>query len=359
MTVWDLNALCCEAVQPARLVGLSQQQRTSGGRRVDAPPGPIWRECRSGRRRRNLLYPDALAWRAGAGRSHADTDAGGCTPTTLTVQPPIAIPAEPLSISGTPRRGSAEAPVVLIEYSDHECPYCAAFEMGSLQVIKRQYVETGKVALVYRHLPLAALHPHATRAAEAAVCAAAQERFWELHDVLFANRQALDEAALERHATAAGLDLEAWRACMADGSAAREVAAHAAEAARLGLTGTPSPCSNAGTMTRQTGLSNPSISATARRHETCWPSPSTVGPRRFWSTRRGNRTSSPDGSSMRTAGQRRASRCSSIRRSQLSGRRTSKGSASCVRRPTAGSSAARSPWDVIESLPLRGRTWGR
>jgi protein-disulfide isomerase len=140
------------------------------------------------------LWPGALA------------RVGGRLIPSLTVLPPttppvqaakIAIPAEPLSIGGTPQRGSAETPVVLIEYSDYECPYCAAFEAGSLQAIKREYLETGKVALVNRHLPLAALHPLATRAAVAAVCAAAQGRFWELHDVLIANRQALDEAALE------------------------------------------------------------------------------------------------------------------------------------------------------------------
>ena len=135
--------------------------------------------------------------------------------------------------------GDPAARVVLIEYSDFECPFCARFHSGPLQELTSEYFETGKAALAFRHLPLPGLHPNATRAAEAAACAGAQGRFWELHDILFEKRTTLGESALARHATEAGVDMDGWRDCMEQGHFAATVAAEAAEAAQLGLTGTP------------------------------------------------------------------------------------------------------------------------
>jgi protein-disulfide isomerase len=155
------------------------------------------------------------------------------------VRPPAPVPSEPVSVAGAPLLGSPQAPVVLIEYSDFECPFCASFQAGTLQVLKAEYFDTGRAVLAFRHLPLPSIHPNAMRAAEAAACAGEQGKFWEMHDVVFKNRSALSENALALYATTTGADVGAWAACMAEGRFSATVAAEAAEANQLGLAGTP------------------------------------------------------------------------------------------------------------------------
>ena len=96
--------------------------------------------------------------------------------------------------------GPATAPVTLIEYGDYECPYCRA-----AQPILKQIKEImgDDLRLAYRHFPLSQIHPHAYQAAEAAEAAGAQGRFWEMHDLLFANQDRLgsrDLIGLRNHA---------------------------------------------------------------------------------------------------------------------------------------------------------------
>ncbi len=84
-------------------------------------------------------------------------------------------------------KGSASAPVTLYEMSDFECPFCAEFWRETLPQLEREYVETGKVRLVFVNMPLP-MHPNAEPAAELAMCAARQHRFWQMHDLLFRNQ---------------------------------------------------------------------------------------------------------------------------------------------------------------------------
>lgn len=98
-------------------------------------------------------------------------------------------------------RGSPDAPVVLVEYGDFECPYCAA----AYRVVKK--LETCRtLAVVFRHFPLVNVHPRAELAAEAAEAAGAQGRFWRMHDVLFEHQDALAPADLMKYAAALRLD---------------------------------------------------------------------------------------------------------------------------------------------------------
>src|SRR5437588_11128683 len=84
--------------------------------------------------------------------------------------------------------GHEDAPVTLVEYGDYECPYCGAAH----PVVKEIYRQLGdELRFVFRHFPLARVHPHAERAAEAAEAAGAQGRFWQMHDLLFENQHAL------------------------------------------------------------------------------------------------------------------------------------------------------------------------
>src|SRR5947209_8581404 len=82
-------------------------------------------------------------------------------------------------------RGRSDAPVTVYEMSDFQCPYCREFALGTLPLLEREYVQAGKVRFVYINLPLSSVHRNAATAADVAVCAARQERFRPMHDLLF------------------------------------------------------------------------------------------------------------------------------------------------------------------------------
>jgi protein-disulfide isomerase len=100
-------------------------------------------------------------------------------------------------------RGDPAAPVTLVEYGDFECPYCRALEpiLGEL----RERLGD-RMRHVFRHFPQTSSHPYAFRAAQAAEAAGAQGKFWEMHDLLYANQQALEDEHLETYAADLGLD---------------------------------------------------------------------------------------------------------------------------------------------------------
>jgi Na+/H+ antiporter NhaA len=133
-------------------------------------------------------------------------------------------------------RGSADAPVTLVEYGDYECPYC-----GMAEVAIRQLLESfgDDLRYVWRHLPLNDVHPRAQMAAEATEAAAAQGRFWDMHDLLLSHQDELSPRDLRRHAEALELDLDRF----ADEVRRREYAERVAEdvhtADASGVAGTP------------------------------------------------------------------------------------------------------------------------
>ncbi|MGH9886565.1 MAG: DsbA family protein, partial [bacterium] len=101
--------------------------------------------------------------------------------------------------------GSRDAPTVLVEYGDFECPHCgAAYPM--LKAVQRSLGD--QLRFVFRNFPLVEQHPHAQQAAEAAEAAAVQGKFWEMHDMLFEHQNALETADLVGYARARGLDAE-------------------------------------------------------------------------------------------------------------------------------------------------------
>jgi protein-disulfide isomerase len=101
-------------------------------------------------------------------------------------------------------RGSLEAPVVITEFGDYECPYCG-LAYGVLEAIRKAY--GARVALVFRHLPLP-MHPHALAATQAAEAAGSIGKFWEMHDQLYRHQQALTERDLLKYADAIGVARE-------------------------------------------------------------------------------------------------------------------------------------------------------
>jgi protein-disulfide isomerase len=115
--------------------------------------------------------------------------------------------ASQLTIAVTSRdhlRGAPTAPITLVEYGDYECPHCSA-TYPVVEAVRGRLAS--ELCFVYRHFPLARIHPHAERAAEAAEAAGAQSKFWAMHERLFEYQDALDDENLVWHATLIGLDM--------------------------------------------------------------------------------------------------------------------------------------------------------
>lgn len=144
-------------------------------------------------------------------------------------------PDQPVTTTLLPPRGTPAARVVILLFSDFECSYCARVEPVLLEVRKTFEAD---VQVVFKHNPLP-IHPHAPLAHEAAVEAARQGRFWEMHDLLFANQPRFDLPQLVGYAEKLGLDMAAFQAALADHRHKAAVDRDVAEAQALGITGTP------------------------------------------------------------------------------------------------------------------------
>lgn len=129
--------------------------------------------------------------------------------------------------------------VVLVEFADYECPFCARHTITTGPIIESSLVTTGQIQHVFFNFPLDS-HPRAQKAGEAAECAAKQGRFWEMHRLLFENPDALDPAALVARAERLELDREAFGLCLESGDTADKVRGDLAEGRRLGVNSTPS-----------------------------------------------------------------------------------------------------------------------
>jgi Na+/H+ antiporter NhaA len=144
--------------------------------------------------------------------------------------------AEPVDPERDHIRGPADAPVTLVEYGDLECPYCGQAE----PVIRELLSDFGDLRYVWRHLPLADVHPHAQIAAEAAEAAAAQGQFWEMHDALLAHQGELTIKDLLRHAEELGVDVDQFREHLRKRKGAGRIASDVESADLSGVSGTPS-----------------------------------------------------------------------------------------------------------------------
>ena len=134
-------------------------------------------------------------------------------------------------------RGPADAPVTLVEYGDYECPYCGE----AYPIVKALQQRLGdQLRFVFRNFPLSQAHPHAEHAAEAAEAAGDQDMFWEMHDMLYENQQALEDEDLLRYATALGLDVSRFTRDIAKHGPAGRVREDFRSGVRSGVNGTPS-----------------------------------------------------------------------------------------------------------------------
>ncbi len=144
--------------------------------------------------------------------------------------------------------GAADAPVVIREFSDFQCPFCRNFSNGTQKQIIDQYIETGQVRFEYHHFIVIDGNVggnESRRAAEASECAAEQNAFWDYHEILFANQigegvGGYNDARLRQFAQALGLNTEQFNQCFNSGKYASAVSADEAMARSLRVTGTPS-----------------------------------------------------------------------------------------------------------------------
>src|SRR5829696_9730055 len=132
--------------------------------------------------------------------------------------------------------GPADAPVTLVEYGDYECPDC----LNAFPIVKRLIAEFGpRLRFVFRNFPLSNVHPHASVAAQAAEAAAAQGKFWEMHDLLYENQKELADMEMTRLALRLGLEPYKFNADLAGERFAKRVATDYASGMASGVTGTP------------------------------------------------------------------------------------------------------------------------
>jgi protein-disulfide isomerase len=160
----------------------------------------------------------------------------------LTVDPFVAL-MNKMKLTGAPSRGPADAKVTVVEYSDFQCPYCGqAWEIFEKEVYP-QYKD--KVRFVFKQMPLTQIHPWAEDAAVASACALEQgnDQFWKMYDGLFGQQAQITKdnlpAKVEEIATAAGLDVPRLKECLAGRKTIDAVKADQAEAASVGVNGTP------------------------------------------------------------------------------------------------------------------------
>jgi protein-disulfide isomerase len=140
--------------------------------------------------------------------------------------------------------GDPNAPVVVTEFSDYQCPACSTVEQQVIPALIEQYVDTGKVRFVYREFPLPQLHPNATLASQAAYCAGQEDRYWDMHELLFAQQQQWGELAdpaaqFVTYAQELGLDDEDFAACLTSDEAQVYVQGETMIGQELGVNATP------------------------------------------------------------------------------------------------------------------------
>jgi len=162
-------------------------------------------------------------------------------PVRSAAQEPTVVPLSGLHLdaarlTNVTGRGS----IVIVEFSDFQCPFCAKYAQETLPLVKRDLIEKGRVKYAALQYPLENIHPLALEASEASECAARHGRFWEMHDQLFRNPTSLDHTSLMTQARAIGVDATTFEGCLTSHDTLAKIRADQAEGKRLGVEGTPS-----------------------------------------------------------------------------------------------------------------------
>src|SRR4051794_19564191 len=160
------------------------------------------------------------------------------TPRSTTMSERIEGPTLSMAVSESRDHisGPSSAPVTLVEYGDYQCSYCGE----AYGILKELHARVGEqVRLVFRNFPLTQVHPHAERAAEAAEAAAAQGRFWPMHDMLYEHQAALGDDDLVAYAAQVGLDLDRFQVDLSQQAYFDRIREDFMSGVRSGVNGTP------------------------------------------------------------------------------------------------------------------------
>jgi len=182
----------------------------------------------------NLFFPAAV----NLADFFDQVDSLGDEGTQLANEPVQTAPID-VSVDDDPILGKEDAPVTMVEFSDYQCPFCGRFEKDAFGKIKEEYIDTGKVKLIFRDFPLTNIHPYAQKAAEASECADEQGKFWKYHDILFENQEALTVDDLKKYADDLNLNNNKFEKCLDSGDMEKEVQKDTDDGINYGVTGTP------------------------------------------------------------------------------------------------------------------------
>lgn len=153
--------------------------------------------------------------------------------------PPLTPENIVLGIDDDPVMGDQKARLVLVEFSDFQCPFCARFVQETLPEIENDYIKTGKLRYVFRDFPITGAHKDAFKAAMASGCALDQGKYWEMHDRLFENQTAFTVHNLTQRAEAIGLNKEKFQQCLNNNEYETEIQNDFAEGLKAGVNQTP------------------------------------------------------------------------------------------------------------------------
>jgi protein-disulfide isomerase len=152
----------------------------------------------------------------------------------------VDVPNVVFTIDGYPSKGSQSAKLILVEFTDYQCPFCGRHFQQTSPQIDRDYVNTGRVRHVVRDFPIEAIHKDALKAAEAAHCAGEQGQYWQMHARLFNSQNALTADHLSAYAGALGLDVPGFQRCLDSNKYAGTIRQDLAAAQKVGVQATPS-----------------------------------------------------------------------------------------------------------------------
>lgn len=199
----------------------------------------------------SLIISGAILTSSSTSLKSSAIGAGGEQPAGNAAALQPGAPAQPsgpvkVSVDNDPVLGDKNAPITLIEFSDYECPFCKKSFTDALPEIKKNYIDTGKVKLVFRDYPLS-FHANAEKEAEAAECARAQSNdavYFKFHDQIFtkttSNGTGLALTELPVIAKSLGLNVSTFQQCLDSGTFKEEVAKDMADGSAVGVSGTPS-----------------------------------------------------------------------------------------------------------------------
>ena len=144
-----------------------------------------------------------------------------------------------ISSINRPSLGKSDAPVTIVEVSDYQCPFCKRFSDSTMVSLKKDYIDTGKVRLVFKDMPLP-FHNRAKKVAQAAHCAGDQGKYWQMHDQIFSDIKKYSDEDLLSHAQQLKLDEGEFKTCLDSKRHLESIEKDIADASKAGLSGTPS-----------------------------------------------------------------------------------------------------------------------